>query len=136
LSLFATVAPYTLDVSHGGAGFSLSEAYAKGGGGKGGGGNGGGGGKGSGGNGGGNNGGGNNGNGGGNNGKSGNAKAKAATTGVSVNPSLPELQVRHRRGLTEAIVTGRYIMRDARGRTIINREATAADRRRIERLLR
>ncbi len=35
----------------------------------------------------------------------------------------------------EVVVNGRYIMKDARGRTIVNRLATTSDRRRIEALL-
>lgn len=35
----------------------------------------------------------------------------------------------------EVVVNGRYIMTDARGRTIVNRLATASDRLRIEALL-
>ena len=36
-------------------------------------------------------------------------------------------QRNHANGMTEAISNGRYVMRDARGRTIINREATVLD---------
>jgi hypothetical protein len=39
--------------------------------------------------------------------------------------------VRHSDGITERIEGGRYEMRDARGRTIINRAATPADRARL-----
>ncbi|THV12836.1 hypothetical protein E9677_17700 [Rhizobium rhizophilum] len=44
-------------------------------------------------------------------------------------------RVRHSTGIEEAITNGRYIMRDKWGRTIINRAATAADRRRLRSLI-
>ncbi|PII38289.1 hypothetical protein T190_22930, partial [Sinorhizobium meliloti CCBAU 01290] len=86
--------------------------------------------------GGGNGGGGGNGNGrgGGSNGKgggnsnSGRASGKAAT---SVEDGGAILRVRHRDGISEVIEGARYIMRDSRGRTIVNRRATSADRRRL-----
>ncbi|WP_425989109.1 hypothetical protein [Ensifer sp. R-19] len=54
----------------------------------------------------------------------GNAKANGQDVGV-----------RHQGGITEEIVNGRYIMKDGRGRTIINRRATANDRKRIDSFL-
>jgi hypothetical protein len=41
------------------------------------------------------------------------------------------VQVKHRNGMLERILRGRYEMKDNRGRTIVNRPATAADRRRL-----
>jgi hypothetical protein len=41
------------------------------------------------------------------------------------------LTVQHRTGIKELIRRGRYIMLDKRGRTIINRKATNADRQRL-----
>jgi hypothetical protein len=41
------------------------------------------------------------------------------------------LRVRHRDGISEVIEGARYIMKDSRGRTIVNRRATSADRRRL-----
>jgi hypothetical protein len=46
------------------------------------------------------------------------------------------LAVRHANGTTEQIVDGRYEMRDARSRTIVNRRATTSDRSRLESLTR
>lgn len=37
--------------------------------------------------------------------------------------------------MSEEINNGRYIMKDARGRTIINRKATLADLKRIQSLI-
>jgi hypothetical protein len=53
--------------------------------------------------------------------------------GASVGGS--STRFRHRTGIEEAIANGRYIMRDKWGRTIINRAATNADRRRLKSLL-
>jgi hypothetical protein len=44
------------------------------------------------------------------------------------------LSVRHSNGTTERISEGRYEMRDARSRTIVNRRATESDRSRLEAL--
>jgi hypothetical protein len=44
--------------------------------------------------------------------------------------------VRHPNGTVERITSGRYEMRDARSRTIVNRRATDADRVRLETLSR
>ncbi|AHK47591.1 hypothetical protein OV14_b1461 (plasmid) [Ensifer adhaerens OV14] len=43
--------------------------------------------------------------------------------------------MRHADGMSEEINNGRYIMKDARGRTIINRKATLADLKRIQSLI-
>jgi hypothetical protein len=140
VGLAAVAAPVTAEFSNAGIDLALSEANARNGSGKGGG-NGGGHGAGNGG-----------GNGGGNgrgnsaaarggqsrsSDKAGQSGARAGQTQASdkVDPTLPDIAVRHKRGITEAVVNGRYIMQDARGRTIVNRQATNLDRRRIEGLL-
>ncbi len=46
------------------------------------------------------------------------------------------ISIRHANGTVERIVGGRYEMRDSRSRTIVNRNATAADRSRLEGLTR
>ncbi|NKK36272.1 hypothetical protein [Rhizobium leguminosarum] len=46
------------------------------------------------------------------------------------------IDVRHSNGITEVLQRGRYIMKDSKGRTIINRQATASDARRLSRFLR
>lgn len=46
-----------------------------------------------------------------------------------------DVGVRHEGGISEEIANGRYIMKDARGRTIINRRATTNDRKRIDSLM-
>jgi hypothetical protein len=43
------------------------------------------------------------------------------------------VEIRHDNGITETLRRGRYIMKDAKGRTIVNRRATSADIRRLER---
>lgn len=45
------------------------------------------------------------------------------------------LTVQHRTGIQEIIQRGRYIMLDKRGRTIINRRASNADRLRLQSLI-
>ncbi|WP_147294040.1 hypothetical protein [Ciceribacter selenitireducens] len=125
----AVAAPIALDFSSFGIALAPAEASAK--------------------NGGGNGGGNGRGNGGGNNGGNGSRSESRSTDKAGqaqgtvgkaqaadmVDPSLPDIGVRHKRGITEAVVDGRYIMKDARGRTIVNRQATKLDRRRIEALL-
>jgi len=133
--LLVTTLPYKLDLTR--AGLSMTETVALAKNGNNGGGNGGGN---SGGNGGGNGngGGGNNGNGGGNgngNGNSnenrsgGNSKASRASED---DDGDGEAGIRHKGGITEQVRKGRYIMKDARGRTIINRRATSADKQRMQ----
>ena len=90
--------------------------------------------------------GGNSGNGnGGGNGGNGNAGGKGKAAGKSaapretarpkkVDPSLPSLRVRHQNGFEEMLSGGRYHMTDNRGRTIVNRPATAADLARMRQL--
>jgi hypothetical protein len=129
------VSPYKIALSGSGIELEPQSALAKGGGSGGGrgGGGGGGGGRG-GGNGGGRGGGNGGGNGGGGNGKgggnsnSGRASGKATT---SVEGGGSVLRVRHRDGISEVIEGARYIMKDSRGRTIVNRRATSADRKRL-----
>lgn len=104
----------------------------------------------SGGNGNGNGNGGGNGNSGGNgngNSSSGGNRQSSTTGGVAGNSSSSSvtrasedkdgsIDVRHTNGITETLRAGRYIMKDSRGRTIINRRATSADSTRLTRLLR
>lgn len=90
--------------------------------------------------------GGNNGNNGdngnnGNNGNSGNngrgagqnraGKAKAADSVVDKKITRDSVQIRYRNGYREQVTSGRFIMKDAKGRTIINRRATPVDRVRL-----
>ena len=90
------------------------------------------------GNGGGNNNGGGSGNGGGkgnNGGKSetpGNSNSRGARDkGVTSKGSSASLSVRHDDGMSEVVRNGRYIMKDSKGRTIINRRATFGDEIRL-----
>lgn len=73
--------------------------------------------------------GGGNGQGGGNSSGTGNAEPPAASAGTTA-------VVKHRNGLEESVVRGRYIMKDHKGRTIVNRPASRADRERLETLRR
>ncbi|MCY1334061.1 hypothetical protein D9M69_198060 [compost metagenome] len=113
--------PYSLEMSSAGLAVVKTVAFAGNGNGGGSGGNGDGSG---GGNGGGNAGGNSGGNSKSNSSGRGNAKANGHNVGV-----------RHEGGISEEIVNGRYIMKDARGRTIINRRATENDRKRIDSFL-
>ena len=132
VGLPVAVSPYKIALSGSGIELEPQSALAKGGGSGGGRGGGGGGGGRRGGNGGGD--GNGNGRGGGSNGKgggnsnSGRASGRAAT---SVEGGGSILRVRHRDGISEVIEGARYIMKDSRGRTIVNRRATSADRRRL-----
>ena len=110
----------------------LQAAFAKDNGGRGGNGNGGGKGGGQG-----------NGNGSGNgSGKGSNSRSDGArgnTTGAKgKNASIDDasVEVRHVEGITEFLRNGRYVMKDAKGRTIINRKASRADRNRLNAFLR
>jgi hypothetical protein len=47
-----------------------------------------------------------------------------------------QMEVQHTNGMSERITDGRYIMKDAKGRTIINRRATAPDATRLQSLTR
>lgn len=101
-------APCAIHVTPDGLSVEAAAAHAKkGGGGKGGGGKGGGNGK-------------------GNAGKGKAAKGKPAKPNVAV-------ILRHRNGIQESVRGGRYEMRDAKGRRIINRPANAADYQRLKR---
>jgi uncharacterized protein YdeI (BOF family) len=116
--------PYSLEMSSAGFAVVKTVAFA---------GNGTGGGGGSGGNGGGSGGGSGGGNAGGNSG--GNSRSNSSSRG-NAKANGQDVRVRHEGGISEEIVNGRYIMKDARGRIIINRRATANDRKRIASFLR
>jgi hypothetical protein len=87
--------------------------------------------------------GGNSGNVGGNNGNAG-GKGNSAAAGPGRSPSAAPgraaregpIEVRHRNGMSERIKDGRYLMSDAKGRTIINRTATLSDESRLQSLTR
>ncbi|MBW9065778.1 hypothetical protein JNB71_20955 [Rhizobium herbae] len=64
-------------------------------------------------------------------GNSGGVSAKA----TSVEDGTSALGVRHVDGMSEVIRDGRYIMKDAKGRTIVNRRATSADEKRLHSLI-
>jgi hypothetical protein len=82
----------------------------------------------------------------GNNGKDGkndNADKSGDEKGTTVNQSTPDtrenvevdgssIEVRHANGMSEKIEAGRYTMKDAKGRTIINRTATNSDQSRLQ----
>ncbi|TGV52818.1 hypothetical protein EN784_43655 [bacterium M00.F.Ca.ET.141.01.1.1] len=144
--LALTIAPYGIAFHGFVPGIEAATALA----GKGGGGNDGGGG---GGNSGGGNGGGNNGNGGGNNGNgngngadngggnSGSGKGQSgksshvnAITGDEIDVDGNKITVQHPDGITEKIENGRFRMKDALDRTIIDRPATPADVSRLKAL--
>ena len=70
-------------------------------------------------------------------GNSGGNSSRGSTTGTGSAVDADDtdnsaVEVRHRDGMSELIRNGRYIMRDARGRTIVNRRATSADATRLE----
>ena len=163
-ALALTIIPYRIALHGSAPGIDAASAQAANGGnggGNGGGGNGGNGGGGSGGNGGnggnsgggngGNSSGGNSGNGNGNGGNSGtdgsgdnSASGKGqsdkgvshvnAATGDKVSVSGNKITVTHPDGITEKIENGRFKMKDALGRTIIDRRATPADVSRLKAL--
>ncbi len=79
-----------------------------------------------------------NGNGGGN----GNGGSKSETRGnsnsrgsrdksVTTKGGTASLSVRHDDGMSEVVRNGRYIMKDSKGRTIVNRKATLGDEIRL-----
>ncbi len=94
------------------------------------------------------------GNGGGNgkgsgNGNSGGGNSRSGTSGSGSTGNTPagtgtratedaggSIDIRHKNGITETLRGGRYIMRDSKGRTIVNRRATSSDSRRLTQLLR
>ena len=45
------------------------------------------------------------------------------------------ISVQHKDGMSENILSGRYVMKDSKGRTIVNRNATTADEQRLKSLL-
>jgi len=55
----------------------------------------------------------------------------ASARGASVGNRGSALRVRHAKGISEEIKDGRYIMKDAQGRTIVNRRATKDDQARL-----
>ncbi|OHV77306.1 hypothetical protein LCM4573_08575 [Rhizobium sp. LCM 4573] len=57
-----------------------------------------------------------------------------AKTGDAKKAEDSQIEVKHRSGIAEETRGGRYIMRDRRGRTIINRTATTADKDRLRSL--
>ena len=74
-------------------------------------------------------------------GKSNRAGNAGNAQGGNVNQSTPAenvaidgatMEVRHWNGMSERIKDGRYVMKDAKGRTIINRTATTADQSRLQ----
>lgn len=138
-ALALTIAPYQIVLDGSVPGIHTASAYAKGGGNSGGGGgNGGNSGGGNGGNSGGNSGNGNSGN-SGNSGKSGSNQGKSgshvnAKTGDKVDVTGNKITVRHPDGITEKLENGRFSMKDALGRTIIDRQATPADADRLKAL--
>jgi len=70
------------------------------------------------------------------NGKSSGDKSGGASgKGTTVADDASALGVRHVDGMSEEIINGRYIMKDARGRTIVNRRATSADEKRLQSLI-
>ena len=81
---------------------------------------------------------GNNGN--GNGGRGGKGSAKSNGTANTKSPAAllgtTAAVVKHRNGLEESVVRGRYIMKDNKGRIIVNRRASRADRQRLESLQR
>jgi hypothetical protein len=55
----------------------------------------------------------------------------ASTKATSVGDFGSVLRIRHVEGISEEIKDGRYIMKDSRGRTIVNRRATSVDQKRL-----
>ncbi|AYM65679.1 hypothetical protein [Agrobacterium fabrum] len=149
LVLFNTALPYTIKIHGISATFAEQVAEARSGNG-GGNGNGGGGGSGGGGNGGGSGNGGGNGNSGGNGNGNSDGKAnnndQSSGTGSAAksqtdaddatNEAGGSLTVRHKDGISETVQRGRYVMKDSKGRTIVNRGATVADEQRLRSFLR
>jgi hypothetical protein len=60
------------------------------------------------------------------------AKAQGRAASVARKDVTPDsLAIRYRNGYFEQVVKGRFIMKDSKGRTIVNRKATAKDRIRL-----
>jgi hypothetical protein len=79
-------------------------------------------------------GGGNTGDGGGNSGSKGGGNAggtSGSKRGGNVAIDGSTMEVRHSNGMSERIKDGRYIMKDAKGRIIVNRTATTSDQSRL-----
>ncbi|MBX4953899.1 hypothetical protein HJB56_00055 [Rhizobium lentis] len=151
VALVAAASPVTIDL--GGSLRILTVKYAQAkdgnnGNGNGGGNSGGGGNRGGGGNSGGSgNGGGSSGNSGSGNSGGGNSKSNAGSSSSAAASSAGSaaratagsdgsINVRHANGITESLRSGRYIMKDSKGRTIISRQATARDASRLSLFLR
>lgn len=58
-------------------------------------------------------------------------KPGGAQNAAPAGKSVPNATRRYRNGMSETVRNGRYEMRDARGRSIINRPATLEDYRRV-----
>jgi len=77
---------------------------------------------------------------GGNSAKAGGSSPPSASASSAAGVQVTEgadgsVDVRHRNGITETLRRGRYIMRDSKGRTIVDRQATANDVRRLNRFV-
>jgi len=119
LGVLIATAPCSASISASSLSFTLQVAFAK---------NGNNGNSGDSGNGGGNG----NGNKGGNNQTPGNSNSQGAKDkGVTSQSRPAALSVRHSDGISEVVRNGRYIMKDAKGRTIVNRRATLGDEIRL-----
>ena len=77
----------------------------------------------------------------GSDGKNNSAGTSGNVQGGQINHSTPAesvtidgsaMEVRHWNGMSERIKDGRYVMKDAKGRTIINRAATSSDQSRLQ----
>jgi hypothetical protein len=119
LGVLIATAPCSASISASSFGFALQTAFAK---------NGNNGNSGGNGNGAGNS----NGNKGGNSETPGNSNSQGTKDkGVTTKGSPTALSVRHNDGISEVVRNGRYIMKDAKGRTIVNRRATLGDEIRL-----
>lgn len=67
--------------------------------------------------------------------RSGDNSGGASRKGAAIEDDTSALGVRHTDGMSEEIRNGRYIMKDARGRTIVNRRANSADAKRLRSLI-
>lgn len=73
---------------------------------------------------------------GGNSGRSSSAASRTEVGARATEDSDGSINVRHANGITESLRSGRYVMKDPKGRTIISRQATANDARRLSRFFR
>jgi hypothetical protein len=62
------------------------------------------------------------------------AEAKAPSSVLDVSIEGPNILVKHPNGMREKVQNGRYEMLDSKGRRIVNRTATNADRARLRRM--